>query len=61
MHVMVWEWDSLSLNPSNQKLVALSPGHSQIYLTAMEKNREKAWDQNYAKLRHGPEMVDSVN
>ena len=29
-------------------------------LTAVEKNREKAWDQNYAKLRHRPEMVDSV-
>ena len=27
--------------------VALSPGHSQIYITAMEKNQEKAWDQYY--------------
>ena len=24
-----------------------SPGHSQILLAAVEKNREKAWDQNY--------------
>ena len=42
-------------------LVASSPGHSQIYLAAMEKNWEKAWDQNYAKLCHRPEMVDSVS
>jgi len=32
-----------------------------FYLAAVEKNWEKAWDQNYAKIRHGPEMVDSVS
>ena len=33
-------------------LVASSPGHSQIYLAAVEKkNWEKAWDQNYVMNR----------
>ena len=40
--------------------VASSPGHSQILSRSCRENREKAWDQNYAKLRHRPEMVDSV-
>ena len=44
--------------PSEQ--VASSPGHSRFYLVAVEKNREKAWDQNYTKQCHGPEMVDVV-
>ena len=30
-----------------QPRVASSPGHSQIFLTAMEKNWEKAWDHYY--------------
>ena len=29
----------------------LAPGHSQIYLEAMEKNREKAWYQYYVTDR----------
>ena len=31
--------------------VASSPGPSQIYLAVVEKNREKAWDQNYVTNR----------
>ena len=31
--------------------VASSPGHSQVFSWAVEKNREKAWDQNYVTDR----------
>ena len=41
------------------QIVASTPGPSQIFLTAVEKNQEKAWDQNYVTDR--PEMVDSVS
>ena len=34
-------------NASTFYQLAASPGHSQIFLTAMEKNWEKAWDHYY--------------
>ena len=34
-------------NAHREAYLASSPGHSQILSPAVEKNREKAWDQNY--------------
>jgi len=37
----------MELDNSPRDTVASSPGHSQIYLAAVKKNREKAWDHCY--------------
>jgi len=36
-----------TINICSTFFVALSSGHSQIYLAAVDKNREKAWDYYY--------------
>ena len=56
--VSQWEWIE-AVHVSNtgrlpwwlQSGSHLAPGHSQIYLEAMEKNREKAWYQYYVTDR----------
>ena len=56
--VSQWEWIE-AVHVSNtgrlpwwqQPGSHLAPGHSQIYLKAMEKNREKAWYQYYVTDR----------
>ena len=46
---MVEDKDPIKRNfqTANIKDLASFPGHSQIYLKAIDKNREKAWDHCY--------------